>query len=261
MDFTSHLHPEALDDCVLSIPLPTNNPHIPQRVVVPAHPPLPRDQAQKVAGMRHHKYEDTHVEKDDPTRALQDIFVNAMKGVEAKRWVSSDIAQPNTVEFWVRIFKVHMCHNASTPDKWTLEQKDFVKYITRECLTSSDAVVLDCIVPHLKVLCDIAPDNIPTITQCIIKLSLLDVTAAPEVETSEAAFHTWLQELSNLARAQYLYCSPLYSAFLKRRFAQTVQLAKQSVGNRVETVRTLLESATLGALEHAALFLVQTLDR
>jgi hypothetical protein len=131
--FTSHLHPEALDDCVLptSLPLPQNHPNIPQRAAVPAHPPLPRDQAQNVAGMRHYRYEDTHVEKDDPKRALQDIFVNAMKGVEAKRWVSSDIAQPNTVEFWVRIFKVHMCHNA---DKWTLQPKDFVQYITRVVL-------------------------------------------------------------------------------------------------------------------------------
>ena len=121
-------------------------------------------------------------------------------------------------------------------------------------------MVLDCIVPHLKVLYDIAPDNIPTITQCIIKLSLLYATAAPEAETSEAAFHTWLQELSHLAQVQYLYCSPLYSAFLKRRFAQTIQLAKQSVGNRAKTVRTLLESATIGTLEHVALFLVQTLE-
>ena len=69
-----------------------------------------------------------------------------------------------------------------------------------------------------------------------------------------------VQELSNLAGAQYLYCSPLYSAFLKRRFAHMIQLAKQSVGNRVETVRTLLESATIGSLEHVALFLVQTLE-
>ena len=121
-------------------------------------------------------------------------------------------------------------------------------------------MVLDCIVPHLKVLYDIAPDNMPTITQCIIKLSLLDATAAPEAETSEAAVHTWLQELSNLAQVQYLYCSPLYSAFLKRRFAHTIQLARQYVGNRVETVRTLLESATIGSLEHVALFLVQTLE-
>jgi hypothetical protein len=65
------------------------------------------EQAQSVAGMRQNKYQDTHVENDDPKRALQDIIVNAMK-IEAKCWVSSDIAQPNTVEFWVRIFKVHM---------------------------------------------------------------------------------------------------------------------------------------------------------
>ncbi len=135
--FTSHLHPEALDDCVwpIPLPLPPNHPNIPQRVVVPIRPPLPRDQAQSVAGMRHNKYEDTHVENDDPQRALHAIIVNAMKGVEAKRWVSSDIAQPNTVDLLVRIFKVHMCHNVSTPDKWALEHKYFVKYITRELLT------------------------------------------------------------------------------------------------------------------------------
>ena len=183
-----------------------------------------------------------------------------MQGVELNRWVSSDKAQPNTVELWVRIFKVHMCHNVTTADKWTVEHKDFVKYITRECLTSSDTVVLDCIVPHLKALYDMAPDNIPTLTQCLIRLCMLDLTAAPEAQTSEAAFHAWLQELSNLAQVQYLYCSPLYSAFLKRRFTQKFELAKESVGNRAETVRALLETATIGSLEHVALLLVQALE-
>ena len=129
-------------------------------------------------------------------------------GVEAKRWVSSDIAQPNTVELWVRIFKAHMCHNVTTPDKWTLEHNDFVKYITRECFTSSDAVVLDCIVPHLKALYDMAPDNIPTLTQCLIKLCLLDLTAAPD-DTSEAAFHAWLQELSHFCPGPVLVLQPV----------------------------------------------------
>ena len=162
--------------------------------------------------------------------------------------MSSDIAQPNTVELWVRIFKVHICHNATTPDQRTSEHKDFVKYITRECLTASDTVVLDCIVPHLKALYDVAPDNSPTLTQCLIKLCLLDFTAAPEDETSQAAFRAWLQELSNLAQVQYLYCSPLYSAFLKRRFTQKFEFAKESVGNRAETVRALLETATICSL-------------
>ena len=94
-----------------------------------------------------------------------------------------------------------------------VEHKYFVKYITRECFTSSDTVVLDCIVPHLKALYDMAPDNIPTLTQRLIRLCTLDLTAAPEAQTSEVAFHAWLQELSILAQVQYLYCSPLYSAF------------------------------------------------
>ena len=99
------------------------------------------------------------------TSALQDIIVSATKGVEAKRWVSSYSVQPKTVELWVRIFKAHMQHNLVTPDKWALERKDFIN-ITRECLTSTDTVVLDCIVPHPKALHDFAPDNIPTLTQC-----------------------------------------------------------------------------------------------
>ena len=104
---TAHLHPEALADCVLPtpLPLPPKPPNSPQRVVVPVRPPLPRGQVQSVAGVRHNKYQDTHAENDDPKRALHYIIANAMKGVEAKRWVSSDIAQPNTVELWVRIFQ------------------------------------------------------------------------------------------------------------------------------------------------------------
>ena len=104
------LHPEPLADYnpPTSLELPPKPPNSPQRVVVPVRPPFVRDQVQSVAGVRHNKYQDTHAENDDPKRALQDIVVNAMKGVEAKRWVSSDIAQPSMVEFRVRIFKVHV---------------------------------------------------------------------------------------------------------------------------------------------------------
>ena len=122
------MHPEPLADYIPLIRLPlAPPPNHPQRVAVAVRPPLPRDQVQSVAGVRQNKHQDKHVESDDQTRALQDIIANAMKGVEANRWVSSDEAQ-----LWVRIFKVHMCHNVTTPDKWTVEHQDFVKYITRE---------------------------------------------------------------------------------------------------------------------------------
>lgn len=47
---------------------------------------------------------------------MQEIITNAMQAVEAKRWVSADQAQPNTVELWVRIFEGHMQHSEQTPD-------------------------------------------------------------------------------------------------------------------------------------------------
>jgi hypothetical protein len=129
---TAHWHLEAFADCALATPLPLPPaPNRPQGVDLAARPPLPRVQVQSVAGARPNNAEETLVEHDDPKSALK---YNAMHGVEAKRWVSSDIAQPNTVEFWVCIFKVHMCHNVTTPDKWALEHKAFVKYITREFL-------------------------------------------------------------------------------------------------------------------------------
>ena len=77
--------------------------------------------------------------------------------------------------------------------------------------------------------------------KCIIKLCLLDVTAAPEVEASEAEFHAWLQELSNLAQVQDLYCSPLYSAFLKRRLTLIIQLATGVCGQPCQDSPCLVE--------------------
>ena len=109
------LHPDPLADYnpPTSLELTPKPPNSPQRVVVRVSPPLPQDRAQSVAGVQQNKH---HVESDDPKSALQDIIANAMKGVELNRWVSSDKAQPNTVDLWVCIFKVHMCHNVATAD-------------------------------------------------------------------------------------------------------------------------------------------------
>ena len=232
-----------------------------QGVALAAPPPLPRDELQSVVGVRQSNSEEPPAEQDNPARALQNIIGNAMKAVEAKRWVSSDVAQPNTVELWVRIFKVHLQHAALTPHEWTLEHKAFVKYITRECLASTDISVLDGIVPHLKALDDMAASNMPALAKSICKLVVVDLAAAAECERSEATFHAWLQEHLSLAHIQLLYCSPLYKAFLTRRFTRQLELAQANPGNRAESIRVLLESAKLGSSEHAALLLVQSLER
>ena len=73
-----------------------------QCVALAVPPPLPRDELQSVVGVRQSNSEEPPAEQDKPARALQNIIGNAMKAVEAKRWVSSDVAQPNSVEPWVR---------------------------------------------------------------------------------------------------------------------------------------------------------------
>ena len=70
----------------------------------------------------------------------------------------------------------------------------------------------------------------------------------------------WLQGHILLAQDQYLYCSPFHNAFLQRRCAQKLNLAKKSPGNRGGAIRALLASAKLGSGEHAALVFAQTMD-
>ena len=44
----------------------------------------------------------------DSEDAMPDIIANTKKCLAAKRWVSPDPSQPDTVEFWLRIFQVQM---------------------------------------------------------------------------------------------------------------------------------------------------------
>ena len=52
----------------------------------------------------------------------------------------------------------------------------------------------------------------------------------------------------------------MYKVFLKRRIEHKFQLAKKAPGDRSETIRILLESASPGSAEHAALVFAQTID-
>jgi hypothetical protein len=105
-----------------------------------------------------------------------------------------------------------------------------------------------------------AASNMPALAKSICKLAVVDLAAAAECERSEATFHAWLQQTLSLGHIQLLYCSPLYKAFLTRRFTRQLELAQATPGNRAESIRVLLESAELGSLEHAALLLVQSLE-
>ena len=76
---------------------------------------LPPKEEQSVATVQQSTGTELLVKKDIPQDAMQEIIGNAMKAVGAKRWMSSDPAQTNTVELWARIFRVHIQHGVNTP--------------------------------------------------------------------------------------------------------------------------------------------------
>ena len=87
----------------------------PHRVsAAPAAPPhveLPPMEIQSVANANVGDSIALENENVYPEDAIQEIIVNAMKAISAKRWVRADPAQPNTVELWIRIFKT-ICSRA-----------------------------------------------------------------------------------------------------------------------------------------------------
>ena len=49
----------------------------------------------------------------DAEDAMRDIITNTKKCLIAKRWVSPDQSQPDTVELWLRIVQVQMTKNTT----------------------------------------------------------------------------------------------------------------------------------------------------
>eukprot|EP00969_Alexandrium_andersonii_P291188 12872345-Alexandrium_andersonii.AAC.1 len=60
-----------------------------------------------------------------------DIIGNTKKCIGANRWVSLDSSQPNTVEFWLRLFQVQM--EKKSAEEWDETHKSFVKFVTKAC--------------------------------------------------------------------------------------------------------------------------------
>ena len=80
------------------------------------------------SGTALHRIDDKIHPEDD----CEELMYNAMNAISTKRWVSADLAQPSTVQLWVRIFKDHIQQSAMSPDQRTTKHTHFVKYITRE---------------------------------------------------------------------------------------------------------------------------------
>ena len=99
-----------------------------------------------------------------------------------------------------------------------MPQKEFVKYVAKECFGCTDWDAVEAISPLLHKLIDRAPQHVPALAKALVRLHGIDLSAAPAAPNSEANFHTWIQTNLNMTGLQYLYNSPCYNGFLNRRF-------------------------------------------
>ena len=187
---------------------------------------------------------------------MTDIIAQTVKALGLGRWVSSDKSQPNTVEFWVRLFAQVMTKKLREGTKLTEPQKGYVKFITKALFESESGYSnLKFIVPHIAKMQQWSPDLVPPLTTVLVKLNEIRFDK-PETEES---FHNLLQEDFTLTQMQTVYNSTMYVGFLKERFAAQLKNAQEDHVGRAALLPLLQESAESVEMK-AKLKIVATLD-
>eukprot|EP00969_Alexandrium_andersonii_P074410 3282062-Alexandrium_andersonii.AAC.1 len=85
------------------------------------------------------------------------------------------------------------------------------------------------------------------LAKALVGLHEIDFSAAPAARNSEAAFHVQLQADLQIGLVHYLYNSPCYEGYLKRRFDTLLARARgEAEPARSATIKLLLASADPG---------------
>ena len=194
----------------------------------------------------------------EPETAMEHIIQNTVKAMGSQRWSAADTSQPNTVEFWVRIFTASVTQKPVGQCPLTAPQTAYVKYLTKELFQSPTGFDhLPTLCPHFAALHRWSPDAVPTLAHVLMKLLSLDVQADAEVDN----LHVWLQKACNLQQMQMVYNSKLYLGFLKHRATARLQIARANPEKRSSYLPVLLESFEEWQLEEKTeLQLVATLE-
>ncbi len=145
------------------------------------------------------------------------IVQSTVKAVTQQQWVTADTGQPDTVEFWVRLFTARM--QRTSPASWGDAQVRCLQYITKAVYESSDFSCLLALRGHLSALVGLLGDeSTPPLTRAAIRLGNVDVASGPDASTAEEEFHKWASSKLSLSQLQKLYNSSIYAAFRKYRF-------------------------------------------
>ena len=194
----------------------------------------------------------------EPEPAMEQIIQNTVKAMGSQRWSAADTSQPNTVEFWVRIFTASVTQKPVGQCPLTMAQPAYVKNLTRELFQSPTGFNdLPTFCPHFAALHQWSPDAVPTLAHVLMKLQSIDVKADAQVDS----LHSWLQTACNLQQMQMVYNSKLYLGFLTHRLNTRLQIARANPEKRSSYLPMLLESFEEHQLdEKAEVQLVATLE-
>ncbi len=163
---------------------------------------------------------------EDPTDIsegsdMYHIVQSTLKAVNRQHWANADTGQPDTVEFWLRLFTSHM--KRSAPSAWGEAQMRYLQYITKVVFEACDENALLALHGHLRELMGVLGEEAtPPLTQAVIRLGTVgDLRSSPLDGAGEIGFkefRDWASKKLSLQQLQKLYNSNMYTEFLKRRF-------------------------------------------
>lgn len=114
--------------------------------------------------------------------AFQDIINNTLAAIRHNRWVSQDRSSPNTVEFWLRIFTVHMIRKNGPV---TEAENAYLKFLTKELYTSDSYGVLDKLYPHFEKLASHHESLLPPLLRAMVDLARVPLFDGSSKEDAE----------------------------------------------------------------------------
>lgn len=117
---------------------------------------------------------------------LQDIVSNTLAAVNEGRWVSPDRSSPNIVEFWLRIFTVHISRKKEPA---TEAEYGYIKFLTKELYQADSFCVLDKLVPHFQKLDSPQVSLVSPLCQSLMDLARVPLSASQGEEVAEDPLH------------------------------------------------------------------------
>ena len=122
---------------------------------VPAAPAVQNVKAGRAAGrgLKRRATDGSSPSDGEAENPMEQIIQNTFKAKGLQRWSSADKSQPNTVEFWFRIYTNSVTSKPATESTLQCDQVEYLKYLTKILFESTDGFQhLPFVATHLTTL-------------------------------------------------------------------------------------------------------------